>query len=264
MKKGTCHICRKKSDLTFEHIPPEKAFNSSSIKLITGDELLKTIGDDSREPWDYTDLKYKQQQRGMGLYSLCSSCNNITGKWYGQEYIRFVYTIRKLVFENELYNKKITGIEMKQVHVSRIGKQILSMFCSVYPGLTATYPFVKDLILNRDAVLKDFSKFRITMFLLKEYRMGYMGITGMLCGNGKLKMIAEIDAYPLGFVLELEPKDETEDVDITNFLSHTYEEKFDIKFGVNIRERNIIFPTDYRTKEEIIIDTEKIEWIKKG
>lgn len=141
------------------------------------------------------------------------------------------------------------------------------MFCSTYPGFTKTYPIVKDLILNKDETIEDYSKFRITMFILKEFKIGYTGLTAMLCGNGKIKTIAEIDAYPFGFVLELEPKEDNFDLDITHFLSHKYDEKFDLEMGINIRERNIMFPTDFRTKEEIMAckkeNNRKIEEINK-
>ncbi len=252
MKKGICHICGKEGMLTFEHIPPQKAFNNTRARLIAGDEILKTITGASRLPWDFSGLKYNQYQRGVGIYSLCSSCNNLTGYLYGQEYIKFAHTIGKLIYDNNLMNKDKIVIKLEKVYISRIAKQILSMFCSTYSGFTKAYPFVKDLILNKNETLKDFSKFRITMFLLKEYKIGYTGLNAIGYNNGDIKTIAEIDAYPFGFVLELEPKEQTKELDITSFLMHTYNENFDLEFGINIRERNIIFPMDFRTKDEIL------------
>ena len=71
----------------------------------------------------------------------------------------------------------------------------------------------------------------------------------MLCS---VRMVVKIDAYPFGFILELNPKIESTDVNITNFLRYEYDEKFDLNMQLNIRERNIIFPADFRTKEEIL------------
>ncbi len=34
LKKGYCHICQKYKDLTYEHIPPRKAFNYTRAKSI--------------------------------------------------------------------------------------------------------------------------------------------------------------------------------------------------------------------------------------
>lgn len=248
---GVCHICEEYDNLTFEHIPPRKAFNFNRARLITGNEIIKTIADETRLPWDYSNLNYENKQRGVGLYSLCSNCNNVTGALYGEEYIKFAYTVDKLLRDNNTIDKQTVGIYMEEIYLSRIAKQILSMFCSTYPGFVKTHPIIKELILNKDKILDDFSKFRITMFLLKEYKIGYTGLTAMYTG-GKIVTIAEIDAYPFGFILELDPKTQSTDLDITNFLSHKYDEKYNIEFGINIHERNIMFPADFRTKEEIL------------
>ena len=267
MKQGYCHICQKYGNLTFEHVPPHKAFNDRRAKSIEGNEAIKLISEKDRMPWDTTGLKYKSKQRGMGIYSLCSSCNNLTGKYYGNEYIKFAQTMAKVIFDNDISGKSMIGVKLEGVYVSRIAKQVLSMFCSTYPGFTKIYPIVKDLILDKDETIEDISKFRITMFILKEFKIGYTGLTAMAYGNGKIKIVAEIDAYPFGFVLELEPKEDNPDLDITHFLSHKYDEKFDLEMGINIRERNIMFPTDFRTKEEIMACKEennrKIEEINK-
>lgn len=62
---GICHICGKEKELTFEHLPPRKANNSNRAKAIVGDELTKHIAGNNK-PWDFSDCKYKNMQRGMG------------------------------------------------------------------------------------------------------------------------------------------------------------------------------------------------------
>ena len=83
---GICHICGKHCKLTFEHIPPRDALNKGPARMMSGDELIKKYrGEQSR---------YRNQQKGMGRYSLCSSCNNNTGQWYAPAYkIREPYTV---------------------------------------------------------------------------------------------------------------------------------------------------------------------------
>ena len=171
MKQGYCHICQKYGNLTFEHVPPHKAFNDRRAKSIEGNEAIKLISEKDRMPWDTTGLKYKSKQRGMGIYSLCSSCNNLTGKYYGNEYIKFAQTMAKVIFDNDISGKSMIGVKLEGVYVSRIAKQVLSMFCSTYPGFTKIYPIVKDLILDKDETIEDYSKFRITMFILKEFKI---------------------------------------------------------------------------------------------
>ena len=78
---GKCALCGKECNLSFEHIPPESAFNNSPAKPVSGDKLVE---DDDRMPWDTSGLKYEHQQRGMGKYSLCRDCNSFTGVYYGK------------------------------------------------------------------------------------------------------------------------------------------------------------------------------------
>lgn len=250
MKKGRCCICGKMEELTYEHIPPAKAFNSDRAKVITGDELIKTVTDENRLPWEYDHLKYNNQQRGMGLYSLCQSCNNLTGTLYGNDYIMMAKTVFKLMSENKIENEEYVKIIMKEVPITRFARQVLSMFCSTCKGLSNKYPIMKELILNKDLILKEKPDFRISMFILKNYRIAYTGINALLTMGQGIKTVAEVDAYPFGFILELDPEGETDNVDITSFLEYKYDDKVDLEMGIKIRERNIIFPIDYRKKEE--------------
>lgn len=45
--RGKCALCRKECELTFEHIPPRTAFNSTPVKPVSGDKIIK---DDGRMP----------------------------------------------------------------------------------------------------------------------------------------------------------------------------------------------------------------------
>ena len=92
-KKGKCAICGRDEQLTFEHIPPSSAFNSKPVKPVSGVDLLIEVGSNNsmRMPWETDHLPYTNLQRGMGKHSLCSDCNNKTGKWYGNE---SVYVLR--------------------------------------------------------------------------------------------------------------------------------------------------------------------------
>ena len=164
-KIGNCHICQKETELTYEHIPPYKAFNWESAKSIEGDEIMKLITDDIRMPWDMERLKYKSKQRGMGMYSLCNNCNNITGAYYGTEYIKFAYTIDKLFPEIIEKCKKnhtnITEIEIKGMKPLLFAKQVLSMFCSTCPNITKKDEHIKDLLLNKDVTDLDPKKYKL-------------------------------------------------------------------------------------------------------
>ena len=92
---GKCALCGKECNLTFEHIPPSGAYNNFPVKLISGEEAEKlAIGENNRLPWDVEGLKYNNLQKGQGMFSLCSGCNNKTGSWYANEYNTFVKNTR--------------------------------------------------------------------------------------------------------------------------------------------------------------------------
>lgn len=252
MEKGKCHICQKEGKLTFEHIPPHKAFNFQRAKSIEGEEIEKVICDSDRMPWDYSNLKYVSKQRGMGMYSLCQKCNNLTGKYYGNEYIKFASTVHRLFPEILEKNNKIAGIHIEGINPLLFAKQVLSMFCSTCPNITKKNPEIIDLLLNKSKTGLDLSKYRLSMYLLKERKIAYTGIQAMYVSEVGIRMLASIDAYPFGFVLEFDPKIKCVELDITSFFNEFEDKEYNLDFGIPILERNIPFSTDYRTKEEII------------
>jgi len=72
---GICHLCGQVKVLSFEHVPPEKAFNDKPAFLIPFEEAIHLGPDD--EPQS----RPRKQQRGMGGFTLCESCNSNTGSW---------------------------------------------------------------------------------------------------------------------------------------------------------------------------------------
>ena len=92
------------------------------------------------------------------------------------------------------------------------------------------------------------------MFLLKDYRIGYTGIQAMYITGVGTRLLATIDAYPFGFVLEFDPNDKIEapELDITSFFNDYKCSDYKLNFGIPVLERNNVFSCDYRSKEEII------------
>lgn len=70
-RRGKCYICGRIGKLSFEHIPPRKAFNERPVIKAQFEELVG-LGPD--EP-----ITGQIQQRGRGEYTLCPRCNNNTG-----------------------------------------------------------------------------------------------------------------------------------------------------------------------------------------
>lgn len=250
--KGNCYICNEYGKLTFEHIPPKSVFNDKLVKVYQGDSYAKLISDKNRYPWEKDGIKYKSQQRGMGGYTLCERCNNITGKFYGEEYKKWVYTILSFINKNrlEFENSNNATVTLKGTYPGRFIRQVLSMICSTYPGFTEQNLFVKEMLLNRDFVYKDVPPFKIYMYLLKNPYLGYTSLAGLILKKWKLKFVDEVDVYPFGFILSLSA--EEKEMDITKFMNLGYNDKADIELIMNTHEKNNHIPLDFRSKAEII------------
>ncbi len=254
--EGYCHICNRYGKLTFEHIPPKCALNDKSAKIYTGDSFIKLISDKGRYPWQHDGVKYKPMQKGFGDYTLCSKCNNLTGELYGEEYKKWFYTVLNLINSDpkKYAESKSVMVELKNIYPGRFIRQILSIICSTYPEFSTEYPFVKELILNKDFVYTDKPDFKIYMYLLKNVYNGYTGIMHMIMSDFQVKSINEIDLYPFGFILDLSDSIKNE-MEITKFINCGYDDKGEVTLSMNLHEKNNIIPLDFRTKKEIVKKT---------
>ena len=75
---GRCRLCGSYTTLTYEHIPPKKAFNKNYQKFETLNDLLGISG-----------RKYSIFRQGIGLNTLCARCNHSTGGWYGAAFVKW-------------------------------------------------------------------------------------------------------------------------------------------------------------------------------
>lgn len=254
---GRCALCGKETELTYEHIPPRKAFNWFPAKTVNGEDYLKS-NEEGRMPWDFSSLPYNNVQRGTGYYSLCKQCNSNTGTWFGDDYVNFVYGFHNFIVK--LQPKSGMRIHVKEA-VFRplpVMKQILSMFCSLNhnsidtPGIKMLRNFVLDKATN------EFPKenFRLGMYLLasgirrhvKFVVLGRVELSGF-----KYDVLSEIVTYPLGFILYLNPDQNLKMpcTDVTFFSDYKYDEECMINFDLPVCECNIMYPGDFRSKAEI-------------
>lgn len=256
--KDYCHICGEYTNLTFEHIPPKKAGNQTKVNEINGDVLIESLTDHKRLPWDFKGLKYKQKQKGMGLYSLCSSCNNNTGAWYGEDYIIFSNTMAKLLTDEK--PQPNTGIKFEvDIKPLNILKQILSFFCSINK-----YPLndqIAEFILDKESLDFNDEEYILTMFLYIGTIEKYIGTVGKLSVSTNTKsgwettLVSEVCTYPLGFCLykKTENMGDIIGTDISSFSKCSYGEIYTTQLLLPIFTSNTMFPNDYRLKSNFIM-----------
>lgn len=249
--RGKCALCRKECELTFEHIPPRTAFNSTPVKPVSGDKIIK---DDERMPWETSGLPYINQQQGMGRYSLCKECNNNTGAWYGNDYNLISHVMHHIL--SETIPENINGIGIRKVYPLRFIKQVISMFCSINNFQDERMDDLRDFVLNKTAIGLAKTKYKICMYFTTSPLMKYAPLSVVIKmdnGTWKSMAVSEITAYPLGFILYFNPTDnwEYDGIDITYYADYSYDDLADIEIPLCIKEMNDLLPTFYRSKEEI-------------
>jgi hypothetical protein len=76
---GICSLCLERRQLSFEHVPPKRAFNNYPAVAHTLFGL--NLGDRGKKP-----PPLLNGPGGLGRKSLCISCNGSTATWYGDAY----------------------------------------------------------------------------------------------------------------------------------------------------------------------------------
>ncbi len=223
---GHCRICGKYTQLTFEHIPPRDALNNYPARMYSGDELLKKY---RGEPG-----RYRNQQKGMGGYTLCSSCNNNTGQWYAPAYnLAARATAAMLLKEPPQQHGVFYVMDTKEFEPLAFVKQVVAMFCSNLSFTVVKQLGFDKLLLNKENNTVDKNLFDLRIYLTSQeggrVQLGgpFVALyadkeTGQLTTN----QVAELGVYPFGFILNLTPENP-------------------IKYGLSIME---MFDTEYGKK----------------
>ena len=239
MQNGICRICKKKTELSFEHIPPKSAFNKyTKFRSVP---YLEYVQNSHRE--DYKPMA-KLQQGGVGNYSLCRNCNSFLGNNYVPDYFK-MSQVGKAIFQEKNFGKAIfTTVEISPL---RLLKQALAMFvCMNEPEFTDENPELLDFLKNpKEENLPD--KFRVFMYLNNTGQI--RKLTSMYTNNYGL--VNELSFPPLGFVLSLNSTSSFPLTEITNFKNIDSEYKGSVNFELLNHPTHLPFPIDYRTSVEI-------------
>ncbi len=259
---GKCALCGCDGKLSFEHIPPKAAFNKTPSKTV---DIFTILGSERNGyPWELDGMKYDNQQKGTGRYSLCQKCNELTGTWYGDSYRDFVYKAVGFLIELEKGSEKPKYVKFLEIRPLNFIKQVLSMFCSVNKD-NSNIDDLRKFVLNKELSGIDKNKYRVCMYLTKSAtrRMNSFFVRAIIPSGG-IVCVSEIISCPFGFILYINP-DESElfdGVDITSMADYKYDETIDIVMPVVVYDVNNWLPLDYRTKEQIINDineTKKVD-----
>lgn len=240
---GTCHICGTHGKLSFEHIPPARAFNNNKVQRVPFDEMIK-IGPDDPLPHG------TQEQRGAGAYTLCEKCNNNTGSWYGSAFVSLCYQASELLIKSELHP---TLLYPYYIYPLRIIKQIVCMFLSVNrSGMQSTHQDLVGFVLNR---YRSYLPDRYRFFL-------YYNVEGIIrhqnhmarfeFGSGRVVGFSEITYPPFGYVMTIDnDAPDRRLVEISHFANYGYDDLEMLQLRLEVLPTHLWVPGDYRSKDEI-------------
>ena len=233
---GICHICGKYGELTFEHIPPRNALNKYQAKVYNGEQFLKLS---NGQPARYNNL-----QQGMGKYSLCQQCNNITGTWYADLYCDIAKEVAfQLHSLKQIKHGNIVQFKFEKVPILTFLKQIIAMFCSLMPFDEVKRLGFNDYLLDKESNKINTSLFDVRMYLTPvESGQILSGISQALINSDNGVAIANVidmSVYPFGFILNLNPEIEFNyGISIMELFTASYNDKFNVDLGLMYLERS--------------------------
>lgn len=124
MESGTCHLCGKKTSLSYEHVPPRVAFNRNTKFVSVDFEEYVGAENPLKNP-----PKGKIKQGGIGYNSFCIKCNNFLGSKYVTAYKDWAIGGMHLLNKKQEYG--LHGYRIVQIEPLKVIKHIISMFLAI-------------------------------------------------------------------------------------------------------------------------------------
>jgi len=251
--QGSCKICGKQGELTFEHVPPRAAFNGIKYAEISPGEVIKLVSDENRMPWDINGLDMVYKQGGVGGYYLCKTCNNSFGAWYIKEYIRFANTFHNILVESQTEGFQRLTFRIYQFRPLPIFKEIMTMFCDINNSCFNDNE-LRNFLLTRDARQFNKERYKVFAYLWGNGFPRRNSLTAMVLSSGQTLLVSEISSYPLGFVLSIDHSGASpmRTFEITDMVDYDYNDVIDMDFDLYLNQCQTPFPLDYRTQSEIL------------
>lgn len=245
--EGECCICGSFGPLTYEHIPPEAAFNDNAILEADVDTLIaaKTVAERRNPPT-------RKKQRGAGRHTLCASCNSNTGAWYVPSYLRWAAQGWRNAYRFYPYVANQPFV----VEPLAVAKQLMAMFASACgPRFFKNRPELVRFVLNRSqtGLPPDIRLFAYYVHA-DSSASRQSGITASMNFEVSRQnyVFSEIAFRPFGYVMSLKsPPPDARLVDITFLANFSQGEKRTLSLQLPALQVNSVLPGDFRSDDEI-------------
>jgi hypothetical protein len=242
--ESTCRLCGAHAPLTMEHTPSKRAGNRGRMIHQVIDYVSSVA---SRI------IKWKAETvQGVKSKSLCGTCNNRTGSWYNPAYIKFARYCRE--FARPRNAGKLCRLELS-LHRQRVAKQaLLSLVATSQPGLTARYPDLRTLLLDKED-RRPLPPIQLWLYLKANPEARFTGITIALDRQrGKGHLVAEFSFWPLGWLMTLGDVTVRGAVNVSAWTELDYYDRATVTEEVPCQWAISPYPGDFRGPEEFPAD----------
>ena len=242
-KSGQCWLCGRVGKLSFEHVPPKSAFNDRKVFY---DYVANTL----------KNRRVKISQRGVGDYTLCKSCNNNTGRFYGASFAEFCQRGADVLYQADGYP---TPCYEYKTYPLKVLKQIVTMFFSTNgPEWRKSCPELKKFVLNKwERHLPP--KYRI--FIYYNIEGSFLKHTGIQSkaefdpdwiASPTISKISEIVHPPFGYVMTID-SDKPDDrlFEISKFGKYQYDERKHVYLKIPLLPIYTIYAGHYPSRKDI-------------
>jgi hypothetical protein len=201
--EGVCALCSELRELTFEHIPPRRAFNASSAVAHT----LYGLHLGSRY---HKSPRLQKSPRGLGVRSLCERCNGTTAAWYGDVFAE--WTIQCMRYAEKIDGGNAVFLTF-DLYPLRVLKQIATMLIAIsdvtaagnrIDGLRSFTLSPQSMALPREFQIRTYlnpldPKRRPNKLLTQNRLSGSCGVLDIRSGTS-LFVLGEVAFPPMGYV----------------------------------------------------------------
>lgn len=235
---GVCRFCGFEGDLSFEHVPPKRAFNGARVDAIENPEELfgKTTAEVTAL---FAQTKMVRQQAGAGAHTLCSPCNSALGA-YSYPYAILCEELDHLSYLPPCWIPYEVEVDIRPLNVF---KAMMAMMVSVAPNAFSGDGHIRNFLKDKDCLVLDKSKWRLSLAVYSrtsrlKKTSGLVGITTIdefLAGQ-PLRQYSEVAFHPLAVVMSHGdyPFDEDRFADLSSFLDYRFNERARVRLRLSV------------------------------
>lgn len=225
---GICHVCGETKHLTFEHIPPQSSGNIDPVKQYNGAAML---GHPAALRGDFSGVKYRNSQRGLGGFTLCDDCNSYLGRNYVSAFSAFYIGLIETMLKGTFLTTEGLVTLSAGIQPLPIFKQIIANFCCInQPGVVRD---CTDYLLDRENnSFPDRYKLYLSINPYKDGRFFSFGFSPRIDNNNKVDFISVLSLPPLILTLQdvyLSGNRSLALCDITAFGSCDWDKTYDME-----------------------------------